>query len=891
MAFSIYTYSNPYEINKELYWDSIKNYPHFCVSQTMVNGLMGLYQELIPGKISTVENLVKGLFEYWESTECKIKQYTILDDAIDRLDLNNVDNGEQIRQSLHFNRKQLSTSLRILFELYMDTDDMRLELITQEQQYLIDIYKIIKVIDVNKEFILKDKFIEHEINDAINNGMIKENENFNIKTVELDTIVIHGVHQFSPIILKTIEAIAKYKRVILLFNYQQQYKNVYQTWVDVYSAFDLPIKSQFVSEFRPNPLLSSSYEGNLLADHLAKLIGGNPDIKSIGNEIEILEFDNNTEFALYVSKVFETAMKKQDADETRKKSTLYYMDEHFYSANNSVNNILKIYYPDQFGERHFLTYPIGHFFLSITNMWNSEEGGIKIENLNDIAECFSSGIIRETVSGQLCTLLNRTKELFFKEESLEAIIILLERLRKRIIKVQQDNDEISVTNRIVYFDVTVEEVDILISAFKQLNEITYVFYKDFENTENNFKKFYNKIKEFLETRILEAEDLEEDFRDVVSRVLIRLEEVETMADTGSFDVLKETMSYYLKQESRKGKSANWIVRDFEQIDGDILKSNKQKKDLVYHFACVSDNDMNNTTRDQFPWPLDTNFFEVAQDPIDWKYQVYVKSRREFKNFKRYAFIYGLQFNRVKFKLSYVRNLDDKENEMHYLLKILGVKKAYPYFANRSKNKTVLPQYKLVDSGSETHKYGNLDIYRYRICKYRFLLESTVEKNTIYKDHFLLLKYLEILLENAARVALQNQIATEDMITEVLKDEFKRLERKFEFIKDVHTERMDIITNAKIYLKNNILKTSSSFPKVLEKDLDYMEKREEFIYLQLGRADSNFSFNFTDVNQSEIDTMTDLEKIDKKGYKKNRGEWCQYCAVREICLESYKQLNN
>lgn len=47
--------------------------------------------------------------------------------------------------------------------------------------------------------------------------------------------------------------------------------------------------------------------------------------------------------------------------------------------------------------------------------------------------------------------------------------------------------------------------------------------------------------------------------------------------------------------------------------------------------------MNVTNRDRFPWPLDVTFFEVAQDPIDWKYQVYVKSRREYKNFKKICF--------------------------------------------------------------------------------------------------------------------------------------------------------------------------------------------------------------------------------------------------------------
>ena len=108
MPFSIYTYSNPYEINKELYWDSIKNCPHFCVSQTMANGMMGTYEEMTAGKVSTVENLVKGLFAYWESSECKIKQYTVIDEAINRLDI--TENSEKIKQSLRFNRKQLSNS-------------------------------------------------------------------------------------------------------------------------------------------------------------------------------------------------------------------------------------------------------------------------------------------------------------------------------------------------------------------------------------------------------------------------------------------------------------------------------------------------------------------------------------------------------------------------------------------------------------------------------------------------------------------------------------------------------------------------------------------------------------------------------------------------------------
>ena len=887
MPFSIYTYSNPYEINKELYWDSIKNCPHFCVSQTMANGMMGTYEEMTAGKVSTVENLVKGLFAYWESSECKIKQYTVIDEAINRLDI--TENSEKIKQSLRFNRKQLSNSLRILFELDMSIEEMRTELMTEEQRHLIGIYKIIRESELIQAFKIKKHFSEIEIENAIREGMKLERENADISSVDVDTIVIHGVHQFSPMILQTIELVAKYKRVILLFNYQQQYKNVYQTWIDVYSSFDLPIKSQFTNEFRPNPLLVNSYAGNLLADRMANLIEGRPEENEEDCPFEIIEFDNNTEFASYVASVFEDALKRQERDKEAKRSTLYYMQEQFYAANNSVNNILKIYYPEQFGERHFLTYPMGHFFLSITNMWNADEGGIRIENMNDIVECLNSGFIKEEIPGKLYSIFNRTKEFFVRAETIEQITELLGKLKKRIDKAEKDSNEKRIGSRLVYFDVTSDEIDTLVLALEQLDQITKLFYADFEDSENNFKKFYKRIKEFLETRILEAEDLEADFRDVVKRVLIRLEEVDNIDATGSFDVLKETMAYYLKQESKRGLSANWIVRDFEQIDGDILKSRKQNKDIVYHFACLSDNDMNVTNRDRFPWPLDVTFFEVALDPIDWKYQVYVKSRREYKNFKRYALIYGLQFNRVKFKLSFVKNVDDKENEMFYLMKILEAKKVYPKGKTAEKIPEAIGHLQL-DINS-TNNYGQFDFYRYRICKYRFLLESTIEKRAVFRDHFLLLKYFEILLENTARRILRGQIATEDILLATLNDEYKKLERKFEFVKDMHTERMDIITNAKNYLQKSVLKNNTTFPMISANDDIYMKKREEFIYLQLGNGDGSFSGNFKDVSQNEIDTRLSSNRVNATGYAKSCDEWCQYCAVREICLEPYKYGKN
>ena len=463
------------------------------------------------------------------------------------------------------------------------------------------------------------------------------------------------------------------------------------------------------------------------------------------NNVKVIEFDNITEFSAYVARIYEEAAKDFHADENKNGSVLSYMKEQFYSANNSVNDILKVYFPEQFGERHFLAYPIGHFFVAVTNMWDSENGGIRIENMNDIAECLYSGALYEKKVGLLINTFNQTRNYFSRATKLkgdsetDGVIDLLKKLKKQISKL--NNGKIEYNEQLAklsYFNVELDEIDELIEALEALNTITKIFYEDFENENNNFKHFYEKLKDFVETQILPTADAESEFQDILLRLLVRLEEVEKIETTSTFDCLKDTMAYYLKQESQKGESANWIVRDFQQIDGDILKSSIQDSDIIYHFACVSDSDMNVKREDQFPWPLTIEFFESAYEPLDWKYQVYVKSRKEFKHFKRYALIYGLEFNRCKFKLSFIKNDDDKENELYYILKLLGVKTE----KNIHDTKEVHEKQNITfDLGKNTNNFVDLDGFRRRICGYRF----PVQRNII-MIHMMMVMMMSIWME-------------------------------------------------------------------------------------------------------------------------------------------------
>lgn len=885
MTIAIYTYSNPYKIDKEVYWASIKNCFHLCVSQTLVNGLCDQYHEFFKGKLTTMARFINELYENWESDTLTITQKATIDNIIDSMDFQNCVSGEikeeKIWSSLKLNRSHVYESIRIMFELGMNPAEIKEKELTHEQKCVVAIYKELKRTD-NDAFRLKEDISEDDINKAIMasiNGAISANRKGDIDSIRTDSVIIHGIHQFSPIMLKAIEVLSRYKLVVILFNYQPDYKNVYQTWLDVYSSFE----SKTVISTKNLVNDTQEFEGGRLADNLSALIGGNTAVIDFNQQATITEFDNVTEFAGYVAKLFEQAEKKRQED-SYAHPALYYMDEQFYAANSDANNILKIYFPEQFGEREFLDYPIGHFFLSITNMWDPETHALRINDLQDLYECLSCGIITEKTHGELVTIFDKAKLYFSNETTIDGINKKLKRLKNKIDEIKDDDQDWNESKKIEYFNLSKDEIDILMKALKDLNEITKYFYDDFNDQKNDFKTFYRKIGEVLKTHVLEAQDIDEEFKDIVLRVLLRLNEVESVKANASFDCLRETMQLYLQQTPKEGKSANWIIRNFEQIDGDVLRKNKNVANRTYHFACLSDRDMSITHKDEFPWPLDINFFEVAQSPVDWKYQVYVTSRLEYKNFRRYALVYGLTFSRCKIKLSYIKNERDIVSEPYYLLKILNSKtKPYINDITMSFNKNV-DFIKITDRNIDL--FSQYDLMRYRLCKYRFLLESVIEGDSVYKDEYLLKKYLTVVLENRARRHFAGKNFVKNIVFDFLNDEMDDLKSKFSFAN--HAEYIDVVKNTMAYLEKNVV-NYERFKSMTEKDNDYMRKREVFLAAKLPETNDAMSNDiFKCSTQSEVNDALGGEKLQKEEYYTSINSLCQGCSEKDVCLELFRR---
>lgn len=885
MAIIIYTYSNPYKINKEPYWAMIKNSFHLCVSQTLVNGLCDQYPEFYKGKLTTITRFINNLYNDWESDITEINQRAIIDNLIEYINFDQVIdeqlNIEDIKLSLKRNRSYVLESIRIMFELGMNPSNIREYELTYEQKCIVVIYKEL-LVSHNKYFVLREDIKEDEIDNAITqtieDALQDDSKKKLINNINKDIVVIHGIHQFSPIMLKTIEALGKYKNVIILFNYLQEYKNVYQTWLNVYSWFESKVMISTENFFKN----SHDHFGGHIADNIAAMTAGSTVSIDDSEQIRIIEFDSQTEFAGYIAKKFEQAEQEREKD-NYSHPALYYMDEQIYSANSSVNQILKIYFPEQFGERNFLDYPIGHFFISVTNMWDEETKGMFIKDMQDIRECLSCGIIEEDNAGDLVTVFDKCKLFFINETTIKGIINRLKKLISRIDDLNSDESETEELLRLEYYDVSSEEIEQLMVALKELNSIVENFFIDFRDQKNNFKVFYKKVIDVLVSKVFEKDELDADFRNIVQRVLQRLNEVKDIDASASFDCLRETMQLYLQQTPKEGKGANWIVRNFEQIDGDVLRKNSKNYNKTYHFACLSDQDMSISHGDEFPWPLDIGFFEVAQAPVDWKYQVYVTSRLEYKNFRRYALVYGLAFSRCNIVLSYIKKGSDKENELYYLFKILNAK-ILPYMLDEPNEYKKNDRY--IDIDHSVYKpFSQYDLMRYRLCRYRFLLETVIESKTVYKDEFLMRQYMAILLEHRTRKTFSGKKYSRSIIRNYLLEQMDELISDFPFV--VQLDVIDTIKLAENYIEKFAL-IYGKFASIKSNETDFMLKRELFLSVpSSGHEDEAFKAIFKNATQTEVDNILSERNLDKDRYFKTRNVLCEKCAEKDICLEIFR----
>ena len=236
-----------------------------------------------------------------------------------------------------------------------------------------------------------------------------------------------------------------------------------------------------------------------------------------------------------------------------------------------------------------------------------------------------------------------------------------------------------------------------------------------------------------------------------------------------------------------------------------------------------------------------------------------------------------------YKLSYIKNEGDKESGLYYLFRILNAKISQyePESIELHQKKSDYIQIE----GFKMGTFNQYDLMRYRLCKFRFLMESVIEEKSVYKDEFLLQKYLTIVLEHRARNHFDGKVFVKNIVFDYLNDQMDELKDKFVFIN--HADSIDIVRNALTYLKKFAL-YNGKFMNIKEKEIDHMVKREDFLTTKISK-DSALDEKkiFKNSTQQEVDEILNEERLNDVTFRKTLNVLCATCSEKDICLESFK----
>lgn len=962
MSFKIYTYEDPYKLDKTDFWEEISPLPHFCSARTLVNGLKDIYADKIKGLICAFDDFVQheGIYKSWTNNiSLRVQQYSYLTSIYNRLQGKHIGNAtidNQFVLALMQNQKYFLEALRLFIELDIPASSIAKSKGNTEQQLFVEILnyvqnngifkfpatpnlsKVKEVVVALAKKEIEDCHIHHkpesEVKRCERAKELTENQQF-------VSIVVHGIHQFTPVQLRLLLDLDKQGvNIIFLYNYQKKYSKIYSSWNDIYSCFGVPIQHDTaVSEYQMSTMQNPS---NALACALGEICENHKSInraqlsqwRQLYKSIQFREFANITEYAHFVSMHVEEAKHRcyekapvqiRGSMTPSNAAVLNAMTEQVYTANKDVHTLLKIYHPEFSQDRHFLAYPIGQFFSAIYRLWDYEKQAISMD-IPALKECLSSKILN-TAPGEVLLRAFYSLEILFEnintyEEFRSEIAEKFISNYKKVNSTTSGNANLRSLS--IYNKYKVPEKDILalIKAIEEINEISkYLFVQSPDRRDYiDFGSHFQNLEEFLKKRELSLATSKE--RELINALQLRLSEIrpEKSEFSGTIRDLREGLYYYLKQKETSEPAVDWIVKNFEQIDGDILQSKhqfEQEHIKTYHFGCVSDRDMNMTVNDQLPWPLTDEFIRMAYAPVDLQFQVYYTTLGERSNFLRYALFYGLCFNRCDVRISYVKQYGDEVTEPYTLLSILGFKEPVSV-PIESPSASIPMSINIGQEKTKVIKYDSMQMMDMYLCPYKFFLDYVTENSPVIQGNFLYQKLYENLLIESVWKRIENQPrgTASQHLDQFVRAESEKLKDYFRFWKP--TEIHDLMNKAYNYLKYEVINKSRG-TTVSAYDEKHMQIRKQFglaKYIidisenEIKNPYAKFESLTTTVwpkkeyslhklppqnPQPAQQTLADALRAEARDYINQTittdktaipSDWCTYCVHRGMCVEPF-----
>lgn len=377
MIRKVYTYTDLTKINKSKNFLDLMKFPQITVSSDLRKCLNGKIEiDKVQGLVANDENFevtefqtfAKAIDEVWNSDQSKFTEMILLSEFM-RGKLDSAGEDEKLRNWLVGCMRNMDSMLSaiILLEQTEVTPkdlnpgkDRNLALFVEAWENLIEKDSIIAGFRTRMGELSEKAAWKIVFKKAFNMDSIDD----------VDTVVFHGFYYITPHqerVMRLLEQAGF--NLIFLIPYDERYPYVYEIWDNTY-----------LEERGYEPKSKWHIEKSLAEDAYGEIFEGRP--AHITNKLEIKEYASIMEFVDDVKHIKEKGFSIYSAD--------------FKSA----NQILKDYFPEAYGDRKILSYPIGQFISTLNRMWDEDTQTISIEE-NELIECFSSGWLAvDGVSGK-----------------------------------------------------------------------------------------------------------------------------------------------------------------------------------------------------------------------------------------------------------------------------------------------------------------------------------------------------------------------------------------------------------------------------------------------------------------------------------------------------------
>lgn len=860
----IYTYTDLRSLGNASFWKEIKNFPQITVTADLRKSLKGMEQyDKVDGlfrndpmvQAAEFRKLTDLAIPNWTDDETKFREFIVLSQFM-RRQISKWGDQPDIRHWLVGCRRNLSTllsSIIMLEETGIAPDEIcpdgnrNIELLLAAWNFLIK-----NDPTVNR---FHERMKQLEMRDSWNPIWNRLFGRSNIQT-----LVFHGFYYLTPLQERVIQALEKSGITVkILFCYDERYPYANEIWRVTYSK-----------ENGYPPFSEWKQEKGMVKESYGEIFEGRK--AAISNKVSIREYASVMEFVQEIKKAKEEG---------------YFV----YSSNpNAANEILRDFYPEEYGERKLLSYPIGQFVSTLNKMWDEDRQEIILDE-ERLIECFASGWL--AVDGQagkeyMQDLMNLLP--FFKEcetvEEWEERIQLLEKIHETAIALFQkewDPDENTARwqelmgNPFVnfsVFSVDEEKRKIILGLIKRLLNMAKEL---FVNTQKvHVWEHIRKLDHILKQYEMSNELYEEE-RELVKALFEKLGDPSGFREECYPGDISGALNLYMSGRFQDGEiQADRIgmVSPIYHIDAAPVKQHGKVH------ICLCDMDHMPGGKKQYIWPLTEKYITACYRRTGNPFIKNLRHVMESSYICNRYFLYSAMKNK-DVQLSWITHMDRKILAPSIYIKLISEAADIPIIPAKRKRTTyqqvqntaygqrkTVP-YDKMKMPQDTAKEAKMD---FAICPMKYVFSYVLEKYPSFHGEFHQNYAVNGLVASLYSVMKEKGITVEEIYRQVM--ELFPAMRKVEKRQVLDDLKTDSSFQDQEFQENSELGEMSFTDERLKVHFPNKNVREQ-AFTEYGKL-------MTPDGKNDIDFYMTAADMKTNPYKKEKTDVCLFCQQQDFC---------